>query len=146
MFPSREPFEADFLVHAAITTQVPEIVYASPLTDASEAVRTPGVVWDDFSADNSFSYQDLLATKYLLSIHVSGGTRREAKDMAKKVWLALMQAPSLDLSQVDSTQQILAVFDRGAPVENRTQGQALNFYEFRFSIDVLVGRNYHSQP
>lgn len=140
MFPSREPFDADHLIAAAIRHHVPEVAYVAPVTDASEPERTPGVVWDDYDSSNTFSYQDLLATTYHLSVHVSGRTRAEAKSVGNKTWLALMRAPSLDLSLVDADQRILAVYESGAPVENRTQGQALSFYEFRFSIRVMVGR------
>lgn len=144
MFPSRAPFDAEHLIVAAIREQVPAFAdgagYVAPVTDASEPMQIPGVVFDDFDADNTFSYQDLLATTFWLSVHVYDRDRAAARRRVREVWLALMRAPSLDLSQVDDEQRILAVFDGGAPVENRTQGQALHFHEFRFTIRVMVGR------
>lgn len=102
-------------------------------------MRTPAVVWSAYDSEPKFSYQDLIGTTHILSFHVAAATLDDADRIAGEVWAALLNAPSLDLSQVDSTTKIKLVYTNDSPVENRTPGQQLNFYEFRFSVYVTVG-------
>lgn len=134
----RTPFEVDEILNA-IVRQVTGVDYAAPHVDPDEAEIGGVVVWNAVDKNPDYSLQNLIGTTHTLSFHVGAKGYYEARDLAGRVWAALMNAPQQDWSQVVPGTRLIAVRTSDSPVENRTPGQHLNFHEYRFTVYVTVG-------
>ena len=132
------PYPVDEIVNAIVRT-VAGVTYASPHISPNEAELGGVVVWSAIDTSPKFSLQNLIGTTHQLSFHVGAKEYGDSRDLAGRVWAALLNAPSKNWSQVVPGSRLIAVYTTDSPVETRTAGQHLNFYEHRFTVYVTVG-------
>ena len=131
------PPQPHALINAAVRS-VGAVDYASPHQDASEGLRGNVVVWSVYDGSTRESFQNVLAGTWQVSFHVGSESFSGAAVLAGDVWAALVNAPFSGVSVPGSTERIVAVTGDDLPVENRTAGQLLDYFEFQFTLYITT--------